>query len=103
MKRFFALALVLVLFGCAPKHMDAACRIAVSAETVTLPSEYLELVPEDGVLFSADVAFETGEDLLSVMRRAMREENLPLVFEGGYISAIGGLATGGAGEMSGWM
>ena len=103
MKRVLALLLVLVLFGCTPQNYDAVCHVTVSASVASLPSEYLELVPEDGVLFSGDVAFASGEDLLSVMQRAMREEKLPLVFEGGFISAIGGLAPGGAGPMSGWM
>lgn len=102
MKRVLTICFLILLCGCGSVNFDAACHITVSAETASLPSEYREILPEDGVLFSGDVAFASGEDLLSVMRRAMREEKLPLVIEGGYVSAVGGLAPGGAGPMSGW-
>ena len=103
MKRLLSLALVLVLFGCTANVFDATCHVTISADPASLPAEYREILPEDGVLFSGDVAIESGEDLLGMMRRAMREEKLPLVAESGFISAIGGLAPGGAGPMSGWM
>ncbi len=103
MKRVLALVFLLVLCGCAAKNYDAACSITVSAHTESLPAACMELLPEGGILFSESVAFETGEDLLTVMLRAMREEKIPLVFEGGYIKSIGGLAPGDAGPMSGWM
>ena len=103
MKRVLALILVLVLFGCTPQELDAMCRITASADPASLPAEYREILPEDGVLFADDVAFQSGEDLLSVMQRTMRAARLPLVAEGGFVSAIGGLAPGGAGPMSGWM
>jgi len=104
LKRFFAVCLLLLLCGCqSASNLDATCRITVSAQTETLSAECLELVPENGVLYSEEVKFAEGEDLLAVMIRAMREANLPLAYEAGFITSIGGLSPGASGPMSGWM
>ena len=73
-----------------------------------LAEEKAELIPEDGVLFSGEVKFASGENLLEVMSRAMKDAGVVMVQEttagtgGGYISSIGGLAPADCGPMSGW-
>ena len=104
MKRFLVVCLVLFLCGCqSSTPRDALCRITVLAQTADLSAQCLELIPEDGVLFSEEVAFADGESLLAIMLRTMREAKIPLVYEGGFVSSIGGLSPGDSGPMSGWM
>lgn len=114
MKRCLALLLVLLFCGCAAKNFDAACTVNVNCESVfshmeELAEEKAELIPEDGVLFSDEVKFASGENLLEVMSRAMKDAGVVMVQEttagtgGGYISSIGGLGPADCGPMSGWM
>lgn len=114
MKRIVAILLALLLCGCSAKTPDAALTLSVSCASVLeqtdAPEAVRALVPEDGILFSESVEFASGEDLLTIFLRAMREseKNLPAVHEitpgtgSAYITSVGGIATGDCGPMSGW-
>lgn len=113
MKRFLAVFMILLLCGCQTAQYDAKCTVSVTCEQVLermelLGEEKAELIPEDGVLFSDTVAFASGENLLDVLTRALKQAGVVAVSEttpgngGGYISSIGGLAPADCGPMSGW-
>lgn len=108
MKRIFAICLALLLCGCSAETPDAALSLSVSCASVleqgeAVPESVRALVPNDGILFSGQVEFASGEDLLTVFLRAMREAKIPAVCDGAYVTSVGGVATGDCGPMSGWM
>ncbi len=105
MKRFLAICLVLLLCGCTAREFDAACTVTVDcASVLEQADESLKAhLPQDGMLFSGEVEFASGESLLDVFTRAMRDAKIPAVREGAYLSSIGGIAAGDFGPLSGWL
>lgn len=112
-KRIFAalcaLILVLGLAACAAKQ--PTCTLTITCETALgsseLPAEKVSALPADGYLLNAaEVKFTEGESVLDVLQRAAQANSLTLdVIDGDYVyvNAIGPLAGGDAGMMSGWL
>ena len=65
------------------------------------------MLPSDGYLLPAtEVEFTDGESVLEVLRRTAQEHAMTLDVVDGeypYVNAIGELAGGSAGPMSGWL
>ena len=82
--------------------------------TVEVRCEDLELVPqlqqagiaveEDGVLFAGSVAVPQEGTVLMALEQAGKDNSLAVVTQGSpaYVTAIGGLAAGEHGDLSGW-
>ncbi len=107
MKRFLAILFVLLLCGCGTaREFDASCTVTVDCTSVLendeLKDGLREIIPQDGVMFSDTVEFASGESLLEIFTRAMRDAKISAVRDGAYISSFGGLAPGDCGPMSGW-
>ena len=112
-KRIFAalcaLVLVLGLAACAAKK--PTCTLTITCETALgsseLPADKVSALPADGYLLNAaEVTFTEGESVLDVLQRAAQANSLTLdVIDGDYVyvNAIGPLAGGDAGMMSGWL
>lgn len=114
---FFVLSLfaLLCLAACRPREPAAEpagiCTLSVDCAQAlrapdSLPPETLEQLPEDGwLLAETQVDFYEGESAFDVLQRVLKAEKLPMEFEGSspYVTGIGGLYTGDAGEMSGWL
>ena len=104
-----ALILVLGLAACAAKQ--PTCTLTITCETALgsseLPAEKVSALPADGYLLNAaEVKFTEGESVLDVLQRAAQANSLTLdVIDGDYVyvNAIGPLAGGDAGMMSGWL
>lgn len=104
-----ALILVLGLAACAAKQptctLTIACQTALTSSE--LPAEKVSALPADGhLLNAAEVKFTEGESVLDVLQRAAQANSLTLdVIDGDYVyvNAIGPLAGGDAGMMSGWL
>ena len=104
-----ALILVLGLAACAAKQ--PACTLTITCETALgsseLPAEKVSALPADGhLLNAAEIKFTEGESVLDVLKRAAQANSLTLdVIDGDYVyvNAIGPLAGGDAGMMSGWL
>lgn len=112
-KRIFsALCAILLIFSlsaCAAKK--TTCTLTIACETALtsaeLDAETVAALPSDGYLLSAtEVEFTDGESVLEVLRRTAQEHALTLDVVDGeypYVNAIGELAGGSAGPMSGWL
>ena len=104
-----ALILVLGLAACAAKQ--PTCTLTITCETALgsseRPAEKVSALPADGYLLNAaEVKFTEGESVLDVLKRAAQANSLTLdVIDGDYVyvNAIGPLAGGDAGMMSGWL
>ena len=104
-----ALILVLGLAACAAKQ--PTCTLTITCETALgsseLPAEKVSALPADGYLLNAaEVKFTEGESVLDVLQRAAQANSLTLdIIDGDYVyvNAIGPLAGGDAGMMSGWL
>ena len=68
-----------------------------------------ELVPADGLLYSATVSFTAGESVFDVLQRAMKEAGIPMeftsvpVYGSAYIEGIANLYEFDGGPLSGWV
>ena len=103
----------LILPACGPKEPAAAgsCTLSVDCGDAlrnpdSLPPEALELLPEDGMLLpETQAVFYEGDTAFDALRRTLEEKRLPMEFEGSpaYVTGIGNLYAGDAGEMSGWL
>lgn len=91
------------------------CTLSVCCDTILDNIEYLdkekvELVPEEGVIFStAEVTFYEGESVFNVLMREMKKAGIHMEFENtpiynsAYIEGINNLYEFDCGELSGWM
>lgn len=91
------------------------CTISISCATILdnpdwLNPEKTELVPEDGVILSAQtVAFYEGESVFNVLLRICKQQGIHMeysntpVYNSAYIEGIHNLYEFDCGEGSGWM
>jgi len=91
------------------------CTLSVSCGTILDNMEYLdpekiELVPEDGVIFSAaKVTFYEGESAFNLLLREMKQNKIHMefvntpIYNSAYIEGIHNLYEFDCGELSGWM
>ncbi|MFC3801219.1 DUF4430 domain-containing protein [Cohnella sp. GCM10012308] len=89
--------------------------LSVSCTTILdhldlLDPDKLELVPDDGVIFSKrEVTFYEGESVFNVLQREMKKNKIHMEFENtpiynsAYIEGINNLYEFDCGELSGWM
>ncbi|MDI4645911.1 DUF4430 domain-containing protein [Cohnella hashimotonis] len=89
--------------------------LSVSCATILdhldlLDPDKLELVPDDGVIFSKrEVTFYEGESVFNVLQREMKKNKIHMEFENtpvynsAYIEGINNLYEFDCGELSGWM
>lgn len=74
-----------------------------------LDPDKAELVPADGILFTAEAAFSQGESVFNVLQRTLKQHKQHLEFEqtplynSAYIEGICNLYAFDAGALSGWM
>lgn len=101
----------------AEKISDVAhtCTLSVRCDTILdnigwLDSEKAELVPEDGVIFTASaVTFYEGESVFNVLQREMKKAGIhmefanTLMYNSAYIEGIHNLYEFDCGELSGWL
>ncbi|WP_317854078.1 DUF4430 domain-containing protein [Chakrabartyella piscis] len=91
------------------------CTLMVTCETLLANMDLLdankwELVPEDGIIYSAtEVIFYAGESVFNVLQRELKLSQIHLefvntpVYNSAYIEGIHNLYEFDAGERSGWM
>ena len=74
-----------------------------------LDSEKVDLVPQDGVIFSGTVVFYEGESVFNVLLREVRRNRIHMehtnspIYNSAYIEGIGNIYEFDAGERSGWI
>ena len=74
-----------------------------------LDPDKAELVPADGILFTAEAEFSQGESVFNVLQRTLKQHKQHLEFEqtplynSAYIEGICNLYAYDAGALSGWM
>lgn len=90
------------------------CTLTIRCDTLVGKPEELdkskaELVPADGLLYSATVSFTAGESVFDVLQRAMKEAGIPMeftsvpVYGSAYIEGIANLYEFDCGALSGWV
>lgn len=91
------------------------CTLSVRCDTIldnikSLDPEKIELVPADGVIFSAQkVDFYEGESVFNVLLREMKKNKIHMefvntpIYNSAYIEGINNLYEFDCGELSGWM
>lgn len=91
------------------------CTLSVRCDTIldnikSLDPEKVELVPADGVIFSAQkVDFYEGESVFNVLLREMKKNKIHMefvntpIYNSAYIEGINNLYEFDCGELSGWM
>lgn len=93
---------------------ELTCTLEIRCDTLignaVLDPDKVELVPADGVLFTAaDVVFFEGESVFNVLQRTMKQNKQHLEFvqtplyNSAYIEGICNLYAFDAGDLSGWM
>lgn len=83
------------------------CTVEVRCKDLALVPELQQAgiaVEEDGVLFSGSVAVPMESTVLAALEQAGKDNGLAVVTQGSpaYVTAIGGLAAGEHGDLSGW-
>lgn len=97
-----------------PTQNELVCKLEIRCDNLIncadLDPDKVELVPEDGVLFTAaDVVFFEGESVFNVLQRTMKQNKQHLEFvqtplyNSAFIEGICNLYTFDAGALSGWM
>lgn len=103
--------------GKAPAKTEAkqsTCTLTIRCDTLVGQPEDLdaakaELVPANGLLYSATVSFTAGESVFDVLQRAMQEAGIPMeftsvpVYGSAYIEGIANLYEFDCGPLSGWV
>ena len=99
----------------APEEIVYTCTLSVCCDTILDNMKYLdeekwELVPEDGIIFSAtEVAFHEGESVFNLLQREMKKNKIHMEFHNtpmynsAYIWGINNLYEFDVGELSGWI
>ncbi len=64
---------------------------------------FAALIPENGILLSADAKLEKGDTVMSLTTRVLKEKGIPLNSQHGYIKGISGLNEKECGGTSGWL
>ncbi len=93
---------------------QSTCTLTIRCDTLVGKPEELdkskaELVPADGLLYSATVSFTAGESVFDVLQRAMKEAGIPMeftsvpVYGSAYIEGIANLYEFDCGALSGWV
>lgn len=93
---------------------QSTCTLTIRCDTLVGKPEELdkskaELVPADGLLYSATVSFTAGESVFDVLQRAMKEAGIPMeftsvpVYGSAYIEGIANLYEFDGGPLSGWV
>ncbi|MFD2333526.1 DUF4430 domain-containing protein [Cohnella sp. GCM10020058] len=90
-------------------HLSVSCATILDHLDLLDPDK-LELVPDDGVIFSKrEVTFYEGESVFNVLQREMKKNKIHMEFENtpmynsAYIEGINNLYEFDCGELSGWM
>lgn len=84
--------------GTTAKELDSVTVKIICDDTVT------EDVWEDPVILDeTEYSFEGEVDAFTALTEVAEDNNIALVHSDGYVTGIGGLSTGDAGETSGWM
>ena len=91
------------------------CTLEIRCDTLLtqldkVPSEKVNLVPEDGIMLAAtEVEFIGGESVFDVFRKVLREEKIHFeyvdasAYDSVYIEGIGNIYEFDCGPQSGWM
>ena len=91
-----------------PEEEKLSCSITVTAADVLenedlIAPEKLELVPEDGIIYSGTVEFEEGDTLYSVLTEALSDEKVQFEAENSsYFVAFGNIYASDC-EYGGWL
>ncbi|MBN7774213.1 DUF4430 domain-containing protein [Clostridium aminobutyricum] len=97
------------------KKQIYTCTLSIVCGTILnnmdkLDPEKVELVPKDGVIFSAaKVQFYEGESVFDVLQRATKDSRIHMeyvntpIYNSAYIEGINNLYEFDCGELSGWM
>ena len=93
---------------------ESVCVLTVRCDTILanwskLNPEKAELVPGDGIVFSAgNIQFHEGESVFNVLQREMKKAGIHLefvnspIYNSAYIKGINNLYERDCGELSGW-
>lgn len=84
-----------------------SCTVSVTCQDLSLVAQLQNdgiTLDQDGVLLSSTVSVGEGETILGALEQAAEEKALTIETQGtpAYVTAIGGLAAGDHGDMSGW-
>lgn len=89
--------------------LSVTCAAAVQNLNL-LPAEKRDLIPENGVIFTASsIEFDEGESAFDVLKREMKKNKIHLefkntpVYNSAYIEGINNLYEFDVGNLSGWM
>ena len=86
--------------------LAVTCHNAVAQGLHEWPG-YGTVVPENGVIFSGNVALQEGDTVLEVLKRTLKEQKITLSEKRGYVRSINGLSEKLRGEesfpQSGWL
>ena len=96
--------------GASPAGEQITCTVGVSVQPALdnidmMTQESLALLPENGwMLEPVEMTVSEGTTCLEVLQWACQEADIPVVTSGepAFVEAIGGLANGDGGDVSGW-
>ncbi len=94
-------------------NTEVKCTLTIRCDKLVgnpdLDPDKVELVPSDGVMFTAETVFYEGESVFNVLQRTLKQNKQHLEFEqtplynSAYIEGICNLYAYDAGALSGWM
>ena len=94
-------------------NTERKCTLTIRCDKLVgnaeLDPDKVELVPADGVMFTAEAVFYEGESVFNVLQRTLKQNKQHLEFEqtplynSAYIEGICNLYAYDAGALSGWM
>lgn len=123
MKKLFSVLGVLLISAmllCACGEADGekqtlSCILSIKCDTILqnmdkLSAEKKEIIPQDGVvMLDENVSFSQGDNLLDILRQALKERKIHIDFEeststgSAYVRGIANIYSGDCGDLSGWM
>lgn len=75
----------------------------LESEDYRISDEKLEIVPENGVIYSGKASFADGESAYDVLKSTLMENKIHFDESDAYFKAIGNIYAGDCGANSGWM
>lgn len=90
-----------------PAAPTISCTVSVTCQDLSLVEQLQKegiTLDQDGVLLSSTISVGEGETILDALEQVTEEKSLTVETQGtpAYVTAIGGLAAGEHGDMSGW-
>lgn len=79
------------------------CRNAINYGILSQGS-FAQVLPADGIILSTSaITVKNGENVMSALKKILKENRITFGITSGYVRMIGGLSEFDCGDLSGWM